>query len=206
MRELSGKVAVVTGGGSGIGQGMVVAFAQAGMHVVIADIDLPAAEKVAAEASALGVKALAVATDVTKRGSVEALAERVYGELGAAHLLCNNAGVAVFGQLDAMTDHDWRWVLDVNLEGVVNGLQAFLPRMKAQSGEKHIVNTASVAGIAAFAGLGVYVATKYAVVGISESLRAEGESYGLGVSVLCPGVVRTRIFESERIRPAALGE
>lgn len=206
MRELSGKVAVVTGGASGIGQGMVTAFAQAGMHVVIADVDLPAAEKVAGEARALGVKALAVATDVARRDSVEALAERVYRELGAAHLLCNNAGVAVFGELADMTDTDWRWLLGVNLEGVVNGLQAFLPRMKAQAGEKHIVNTASVAGVAAFAGLGVYVATKYAVVGISESLRAEGEAYALGVSVLCPGVVRTRIFESERNRPAELGQ
>lgn len=205
MRELSGKVAVVTGGGSGIGEGMVIAFAQAGMHVVIADVDLPAAEKVEGEARALGVTALAIATDVVRRDSVEALAVRVYAELGAAHVLCNNAGVAVFGELSAMTDTDWRWVLGVNLEGVVNGLQAFLPRMKAQAGEKHVVNTASVAGVAAFAGLGVYTATKYAVVGISECLRAEGESYGLGVSVLCPGAVRTRIMESERNRPAELG-
>ena len=205
MRELSGKVAVVTGGGSGIGRGMVLAFAQSRMHVVIADVDLASAQKVADEARALGVKALALATDVARRDSVEALAERVYAELGAAHLLCNNAGVAVFGELAAMTDADWRWVLGVNLEGVVNGLQAFLPRMKAQAGEKHVVNTASVAGIAAFPGLGVYTATKYAVVGISEALRVEGEAWGLGVSVLCPGAVRTRIMESERNRPAELG-
>ncbi|MEX2209182.1 MAG: SDR family NAD(P)-dependent oxidoreductase [Myxococcota bacterium] len=206
MRELSGKVAVVTGGGSGIGRGMVLAFAQARMHVTIADVDLAAAEKVADEARALGVKALALATDVARRDSVEALALRVYSELGSAHVLCNNAGVAVFGELAAMSDTDWRWVLSVNLEGVVNGLQAFLPRMKAQAGEKHVVNTASVAGIAAFPGLGVYTATKYAVVGISESLRAEGEAFGLGVSVLCPGAVRTRIMESERNRPAELGQ
>jgi NAD(P)-dependent dehydrogenase (short-subunit alcohol dehydrogenase family) len=205
MRELSGKVAVVTGGGSGIGRGMVLAFAQAGMHAAIADVDLASAEKVADEARALGVKALAVATDVARRDSVEALAERVYRELGAAHVLCNNAGVAVFGELDAMRDADWRWLLGVNLEGVVNGLQAFLPRMKAQPGEKHVVNTASVAGIAALPGIGVYTATKYAVVGITETLRAEGESWGLGASVLCPGAVRTRIMESERNRPAELG-
>ena len=205
MRELRGKVAVVTGGGSGIGRGMALAFADAGMHVVVADIEPTAAEKVAAELAPKGVKAIAVETDVTRREAVEALAERTYRDFGAAHVLCNNAGVAVFGTLDETRDTDWRWVLSVNLEGVVNGLQAFLPRMKAQAGPKHVVNTASVAGIAAFPGLGVYTATKYAVVGISESLRAEGEAFGLGVSVLCPGAVRTRIMESERNRPAELG-
>ena len=206
MRELGGKVAVVTGGGSGIGRGLVLAFAQAGMHVAIADVEHASAEKVADEARALGVKALAVATDVARRDSVEALAERVFGELGAAHVLCNNAGVAVFGPLAEMRDADWRWLLSVNLEGVVNGLQAFLPRMKAQPGEKHVVNTASVAGIAAMSGIGIYTATKYAVVGISETLRVEGAAWGLGVSVLCPGAVNTRIMSSERNRPAALGE
>jgi NAD(P)-dependent dehydrogenase (short-subunit alcohol dehydrogenase family) len=206
VRELYGKVAVVTGGASGIGRGMVLAFADAGMHVVIADVEVGAAEKVADEARALGVKAFAVATDVARLESVEALAERVYGELGAAHVLCNNAGVAVFGPLDDMRADDWRWLLGVNLEGVANGLQAFLPRMKAQAGEKHVVNTASIAGIGALPGIGIYTATKYAVVGISETLRLEGAPWGLGVSVLCPGMVRTRIFESQRNRPTELGE
>ena len=206
MRELSGKVAVVTGGGSGIGRGMALAFGDAGMKVVVSDIELPAAEKVAAEIQAKGARALAVQTDVAKRESVEALAERTYRELGAAHLLCNNAGVAVFGPLDEQRDTDWRWVLSVNLEGVVNGLQAFLPRMKAQPGPKHVVNTASVAGIAALPGLGIYTATKYAVVGISETLRLEGPRYELGCSVLCPGAVNTNIMTSERNRPTDLGE
>ena len=120
--------------------------------------------------------------------------------------MCNNAGVAVFGPLDEMRDTDWRWVLSVNLEGVVNGLQAFLPRMKAQPGPKHVVNTASVAGIAALPGLGVYTATKYAVVGISETLRLEGARYELGCSVLCPGAVSTNIMSSERNRPQQLGQ
>lgn len=206
MRELSGKVAVVTGGASGIGRGMVLAFADAGMHVVIADVEIGAAEKVADEARTRGVKALAVASDVARLDSVEALAGRVYQDFGAAHVLCNNAGVAVFGPLEEMRAADWRWVLDVNLEGVANGLQAFLPRMKAQAGEKHVVNTASIAGIGALPGIGIYTATKYAVVGISETLRLEGAAWGLGVSVLCPGMVRTRIFESQRNRPAQLGE
>jgi NAD(P)-dependent dehydrogenase (short-subunit alcohol dehydrogenase family) len=205
MRELGGNVAVVTGGASGIGRGMVLAFADAGMHVAIADVELGGAEKVAAEARERGVKALAVATDVTSRDSVEALATRVYGELGAAHVLCNNAGVAVFGPLEEMRETDWRWVLGVNLEGVANGLQAFLPRMKAQPGEKHVVNTASVAGVVALPGIGIYTATKYAVVGISETLRLEARR-GARRLGLCPGAVRTRIFQSERNRPAALGE
>ena len=206
MRELGGKVAVVTGGGSGIGRGMAIAFAEAGMSVVIADVEPGAAEKVADELRAKGTRSLAVATDVAKRESVEALAERVYRDFGAAHLLCNNAGVAVFGGTHEMRDTDWRWVVSVNLDGVVNGLLAFLPRMKAQPGEKHVVNTASVAGIAALPGLVVYTATKYAVVGISETLRQEGPSYGLGCSVLCPGAVATNIMTSERNRPSALGQ
>ena len=206
MRELAGKVAVVTGAGSGIGRGMALAFAEAGMTVVVSDIERAAAEKVAAELESQGRRALAVYTDVAKRDSVEALAERTYREFGAAHLLCNNAGVAAFGPLHEYRDSDWRWLLSVNLEGVVNGLQAFLPRMKAQAGPKHVVNTASIAGIAALPGLGIYTATKYAVVGISETLRQEGRAYELGCSVLCPGAVLTNIMSSDRNRPSELGE
>lgn len=206
MRELAGRVAVVTGAGSGIGRGMALAFAEADMRVVVSDIEISEAEKVAAEIRALGKEALALHTDVSKRQSVEELAEQAYRELGSVELLCNNAGVSVFGPLDEQTDNDWRWVLSVNLEGVVNGLQAFVPRMKAQSGPKHVVNTASVAGIAALPGLGVYTATKYAVVGISETLRQEGARYELGCSVLCPGGVSTNILTSERNRPAELGQ
>ena len=206
MRELAGRVAVVTGGGSGIGRGMALAFAEADMRVVVSDIELAEAEKVAAEIRATGKEALAVHADVSKRASVEELAERVYRELGSVELLCNNAGVAVFGPLDQQRDSDWRWLLSVNLEGVVNGLQAFLPRMKAQPGPKHVVNTSSVAGIVALPGLGVYTATKYAVLAISETLRQEGASDQLGCSVLCPGAVSTHIMSSERNRPSELGQ
>ena len=206
MRELAGKVAVVTGGGSGIGRGMALAFAQAGMRVVVADIEEPEARKVVAEIEAMGQDALAVQTDVSKRDAVEALAERAYAEVGRVELLCNNAGVFVFGPLDVQRDSDWRWILSVNLEGVVNGLQAFVPRMKQQSGQKHIVNTASLAGVVALPGLGVYTASKYAVVGISETLRLEGASYGLSCSVLCPGAVNTNIISSDRNRPAELAD
>ncbi len=204
MRELRDRVAVVTGGASGIGRGMALAFADAGAHVAIADVEDEPARAVAREVESRGVRALALHVDVSDRTSVETLAEKVYGEFGAAHVLCNNAGVGAGGPLDQCTDHDWRWVLAVNLDGVVHGLQAFLPRMKRQDGEKHVVNTASMAGLIAFPGLGPYTASKYAVVGISETLRAEGASCGLGVSVLCAGLVRTNITSSQRNRPAAL--
>ena len=173
MKQLRDRVALVTGGGSGIGRGMALAFADSGMHVVIADIEEDAARKVAGEVEQRGVRSLPVQVDVTDRAAVEALAERSFAELGAVHVLCNNAGVAVFGPLDQMSDEDWRFVLSVNLEGVVHGLQAFLPRMRELEGEKHVVNTASGAGLIAFPTLGVYTATKYAVVGISETLRAD---------------------------------
>ena len=195
MRELAGNVAVVTGGGSGIGEGTALALAEAGMHVVVADIEEDAALAVAARASELGPRALGVKTDVTDKSSVEALANVAYKEFGAVHVLHNNAGVAVFQRIDLTTDEEWRWILDVNLFGVINGIQVFLPRMKEQDGEKHIVNTASMAGHLAGPNLGAYNASKFAVVAISETLHAELSPEGFGVSVLCPGGVRTKIFQ-----------
>ena len=195
MRDLEGKTAVVTGGGSGIGEGTVLALAQAGMHVVVADIEEDAALAVAAKAAELGPRAIGVKTDVTDKSSVEALANTAYKEFGAVHVLHNNAGVAVFQRLDLTTDEEWKWILGVNLFGVVNGLQVFLPRMKEQDGDKHIVNTASMAGHLAGPHLGAYNASKFAVVAISETLHAELSGEGFGVSVLCPGGVRTNIFQ-----------
>lgn len=207
MKDLQGKVAVVTGGGNGIGRGTVLALADAGMHVVIADIDEEAANAVAQESRTRGVRALVAATDVTNRSSVEELADTAWSEFGAAHVLHNNAGVALFMRLDAMADIDWRWILSINLEGVINGLQAFLPRMKAQKGEKHVVNTASMAGMFAAPMLGAYNATKFAVVAISETLREELSGEGIGVSVLCPGVVATNIMTNTiNRRPAGGGD
>src|SRR5260370_20376743 len=128
MRDLEGKVAVVTGSGSGIGRGTAIALADAGMHVVVADLDEASAKTVANE---LGGRAIAVRTDVADRASVDALADAAYNEFGAVHVLHNNAGVALFMRLDSMKDVDWSWILSINLQGVINGLQAFLPRMKA---------------------------------------------------------------------------
>ena len=205
MRDIAGKVAVVTGGGSGIGRGMALAFAEAGMHVVLADVDLGAADTVRAEVEAHGSRALVVETDVRRREALVALADRTYAEFGEVHVLCNNAGVVTFGPMDALVDADWQWVLGVNLLGVIHGLQAFLPRMKAQSGWKHVVNTASIAGVVPYEEIGPYVASKYAVVGLSESLRLEGAASELGCTVVCPGNVRTRIVQSARNRHPDLG-
>lgn len=205
MRELAGKVAVVTGGGSGIGAALVRAFAREGMDVVIADVDLGAAEKVADEARALGRRALALRTDVTDRASVEALAERTWAELGACHVLCANAGVLVMGAFETRSAHDWDWVLGVNLFGVLHCAQAFVPRMIAQPGEKQIVNTGSIAGLTSGPGIGVYATSKFAVVGLSEHMRHDLARHGIGVSVLCPAGVQTKILSSERNRPTELG-
>jgi NAD(P)-dependent dehydrogenase (short-subunit alcohol dehydrogenase family) len=205
LEALNGKVAVVTGGGSGIGRGMALAFASSGMRVAIADIDETAAREVEAELESIGCEVAAFRTDVLERDSVEALAAGVYDRFGAAHVLCNNAGVTTFNTLERSSDEDWAWVLGVNLQGVVHGLQAFLSRMKQQDGEKHVVNTASAAGMMAYPGLGPYVASKYAVVGITETLRMEGASWGLSASVVCPGNVATGIVHSGRNRHASFG-
>ena len=205
MLELAGKVAVVTGGGSGIGAALARAFASQEMDVVVADVDVAGAEKVAADVRAAGRRALAVPTDVSKLASVEALAERTYTELGGCHVLCNNAGVMVIGALESRSIHDWEWVLGVNLWGVIHGIQAFLPRMLAQPGEKHIVNTGSTAGLMPTPGVGIYATAKYAVVGLSEHLRMDLARRAIGVSVLCPGGVQTQILRSERNRPSELG-
>jgi NAD(P)-dependent dehydrogenase (short-subunit alcohol dehydrogenase family) len=204
MKDLQGRVAVVTGGGSGMGRGMCLAFAAEGMDVVVADIEVAAADRVAAEVRSVGRRALPLRVDVSDRDAVEALAARATAEFGRVDVLCNNAGVYVAGLLQDMAYADWDWVMGVNVDGVVNGVQAFLPGMLAR-GEGHIVNTASMAGLIPSArGLGLYTATKYAVVGLSECLLVDLKGTGVGVSVLCPGSVNTAIATAERNRPSAL--
>ena len=203
MEQLSGKVAVVTGGGSGIGRAMALAFAAEGMSVAVVDVDPAAAEAVAGEVRAAGQKAMAAVCDVSDRAAVRGLADAVRAELGGAHIVCNNAGVVASRPTYEMTDGDWDWVLGVDLMGVVNGIQAFLPGMVAAGEGGHIVNTASIAGLVPAAAPNIisYTAAKYGVVGISETLHEELKPFDIGVSVLCPGVVRTRIGESGRNRP-----
>jgi len=203
MDDLRGKVAVVTGGASGIGKAMAARFAAEGMSVVIADVEEPA---LAAAADELGV--VGVRTDVSDAASVQALADAAVAQFGTVHLLCNNAGVGGGGRIRDLTLDDWRWIVDVNLWGVIHGIHSFLPILLANDDGGHIVNTASLAGLSAAPGIGPYCATKFGVVAISESLATElaGEEAKVQVSVLCPGFVRTNIFTSGRNRPAHLGQ
>ena len=194
MKDLNGKVAVVTGGGSGIGEAIARLFAKENVKVVIADIELEAAQSVADELSKSGAHAVAIHTDVSKKESIEVLAERVQTELGGCHLLCANAGVLQIGRLDTRTEEDWQWVLSVNLIGVVRTVMVFLPQMKQLPGEKHIIITTSMAGLlAAGPGKGVYNTTKHAQMAFGETLRAELEDENIGVSMFLPAGTRNSL-------------
>jgi len=204
LASLVGRVAVITGGASGIGRALALALAREGADVAVADDDEAGMAETVAAVEALGRSGLAIRTDVADRASVLALADRVEVRFGAVDVLCNNAGVVVHGGLERATHQDWAWVMGVNLWGVVHGLEAFLPRMIARGAGGHVVNTASMAGLIASQGLGVYNTTKYAVVGLSETLAKDLRPYGIGVSVLCPMGVDTRIRDAARNRPPAL--
>jgi NAD(P)-dependent dehydrogenase (short-subunit alcohol dehydrogenase family) len=204
MESVRDKVAVVTGGASGIGRALCVAFAREGARVVVADLDAAGMADTVAAVSQVGSRAIAVKTDVSRLGDVQALADRAFGEFGAVHVLCNNAGVALWGGLESATHRDWEWAMGVNLWGVIHGIEAFVPRMIARKEPGHIVNPASMAGLIASQGLGVYNTTKYAVVGLSETLQKDLRGYGIGVSVLCPMGVKTAIRQSARNRPPEL--
>jgi NAD(P)-dependent dehydrogenase (short-subunit alcohol dehydrogenase family) len=204
LTDLAGRVTVVTGGASGIGRAMAELFARERAKVVLADIDQRALAAVAQSIKGRGGEALAVPTDVTDLASVQALADTAFKTFGRVHVLCNNAGVALWGGLEQATHRDWQWVLGVNLWGVIHGVETFVPRMIASKEPGHIVNTASMAGLIASRGLGVYNTSKYAVVGLSETLAKDLRAYGIGVSVLCPMGVSTQIRESARNRPSNL--
>ncbi|MYE14286.1 MAG: SDR family NAD(P)-dependent oxidoreductase [Gammaproteobacteria bacterium] len=204
MEDVAGKVAFVTGAASGMGLAIARSFAAAGMKVVLADVEEEALEEARASFGPTNADVIAVRVDVTDRDAMAAAADRTEETFGKVHVLVNNAGVAVGGSIADMAYTDWDWVVGVNLDGVVNGVQEFLPRILAHGEGGHIVNTASLAGLLPFGGLGVYNTTKFAVVGMSEALRADLAAQDIGVSVLCPGVVNTNIFESGRNRPAAL--
>jgi NAD(P)-dependent dehydrogenase (short-subunit alcohol dehydrogenase family) len=200
------RVAVVTGGGSGIGTALAEAFAARGARLVLADLDEAAMAAVAGRLGAAGAEVLAVPTDVGDPAQVRALADTAERRFGAVHLVCNNAGVCVPGDLAAATRADWEYTMRVNLWGVVNGVEAFVPRLVARRQGGHVVNTASMAGLVGMRWLGVYTASKFAVVGLTEALHRELADHGIGVSVLCPMIVDTNINENSlRRRPAAFG-
>jgi NAD(P)-dependent dehydrogenase (short-subunit alcohol dehydrogenase family) len=204
VESLRDRVAVVTGGGSGIGRALVDVFAREGARIVVADIEEGRAVEAADAVRGRGGQALAVRTDVTDLAQVQALADRAFSDFGGVDVLCNNAGVAIWGSLAEATHRDWQWVLGVNLWGVIHGLEAFLPRMISGNRRGHVVNTASMAGLVATRGLGIYNTSKYAVVGLSETLAKDLAPHGIGVSVLCPMGVATRIRASDRNRPPHL--
>jgi NAD(P)-dependent dehydrogenase (short-subunit alcohol dehydrogenase family) len=205
MDEFRDRVAVITGGGGGIGAAMARAFAARKARIVLADLDEAAAKRVADELAGAGAQVLVVQTDVTDLKSVQAMADAAERRFGGVHIVCNNAGVGVFGEIAQATHADWQYAINVNIWGVVHGIETFVPRLLAAGNGGHVVNTASMAGCVGMRWLGIYSASKFAVVGLSEALNRELKEHGIGVSVLCPMIVDTQINEnSERNRPAAL--
>jgi NAD(P)-dependent dehydrogenase (short-subunit alcohol dehydrogenase family) len=206
MRDLKGKVAVVTGAASGIGRAMAERFAREGMKLVLADVEPGPLASAREEIGRGGVEAIAVTTDVSRWEQVEELARKTFETFGTAHVVCNNAGVAPGGAAAWETSQaDWAWTIGVNLWGVIHGVRAFVPRLVEQ-GEGHVVNTASIAGLVTVPGMSSYCVTKQGVVALSECLHhdlAFSAGGKVKVSVLCPAWVRTKITESERNRPAS---
>lgn len=207
MRDFKGKTAVITGAGSGIGAALAHLAAREGMKLVLADINLADLEAVAG--SIEGAEIALHKTDVADPEAVHALADLAWSRFGEVSLLCNNAGVVPGGRHRLVweyTPEDWRWAFGVNMEGVVNGIRSFVPRMLADGQSGHILNTASVAGFVSGEGSAVYGASKHAVVRITEALYAglRQQNAPIGVTMLCPGLVATRIYEGERSRPAHL--
>lgn len=205
MQEFIGKVAVITGGASGIGLATARALARERMRIVLADIEQGPLDVAVKEIEGLGVECLGVKTDVGELAQVQELAEKTWERFGGAHLVFNNAGVAIFGPIQDMKHEDWEWVIRVDLWGVIHGVEAFVPRMIAQNQGGHIVNTASFAGLAPNQGLGAYCVAKYGVVGLTECLVRDLKPHGIGASVLCPMILATNINRSERNRPSELG-
>jgi NAD(P)-dependent dehydrogenase (short-subunit alcohol dehydrogenase family) len=202
MKEIAGRTAFVTGGANGIGLGLARVLLAEGCKVAIADIRQDSIDRAIETLGVDGV--MGVQLDVASREAFADAADRVEAELGAVSLLFNNAGVNLFQTIDESSFDDWDWLLRVNLHGVINGVMTFVPRMKQRGGDAHIVNTASMASFLAGPVAGIYNTTKFAVRGLSESLRYSLAPFGIGVSVLCPGLVKSYIYASDEIRPDEL--
>lgn len=205
MKDIRGKTAFITGGASGIGFALARAFGREGAQVALADIDFDAARYAVERLEKEQIKAVPLRCDVGERRSLERAALETLAAFGKVHIVCNNAGVAVGGPLGTVTDSDWHWILDVNLMSVVHGVETFYPLIRSHGEGGHFVNTASIAGLISPAGLEPYTATKFAVIAMSEGWAQQLQQINIGVSVLCPGFVRTRIHESGRARPERYG-
>lgn len=209
MKSFAGGTAVVTGGASGLGLAMATRFAEAGMNIVLGDIESEPLAMAEASIAAKGVKVMPVRTDVAKQDEVQALADAAYERFGKVNILCNNAGVGGSpGAMWELTEEDWKWVIDVDLWSVIHGVRSFVPRMIESGEEAHVVNTASVAGLVSGAVGGPYTVAKFGVVALSEQLYYElgRAGHNVGVSVLCPGFVNTNIYDSGRNRQTEYGE
>ena len=205
MKDFAGRTAFITGGAGGIGLAMARAFGQRGMKVAIADVEAETCARAVEALRRENIEAIGTACDVSDREALAEAAERTFTEFGKVHVLCNNAGVSRAGAIETIAASDWDWVIGVNLKGLIHGLQLFLAHMKAHGEAGHIVNTASINGVAGAPLAGPYSATKFAVVGLSEVLAAELAETPIGVSVLCPSWVKTRMLDNGRNRPARYG-
>jgi NAD(P)-dependent dehydrogenase (short-subunit alcohol dehydrogenase family) len=204
--DINGKVVVITGAASGIGREMALAFARRGAKLAIADINTEGLLKVEEELTSLAGKVYSYEVDVAVAEQVKDFCDNVYRDMGQVNVLCNNAGVAVAGFLEDLTVEDWQWIMGINLMGVVYGCHFFYPRMIEQGGGGHIVNTASAAGLIPASGTVAYSTTKFGVVGLSETLRAEAALHGIGVTAVCPGFVLTGIFQNTRYKTVQEGQ
>jgi NAD(P)-dependent dehydrogenase (short-subunit alcohol dehydrogenase family) len=201
MRELEGRTAFITGGANGVGFGMAHAFLGAGMNVVVADIREDQLDAALGSLQKVGDNVHGIVVDVTDRKGMADAADETQSRFGKVHMLCNNAGINVFGPVESASFDDWDWIMDVNLNSVFNGIKAFLPKIQVHGEGGHIVNTASMASIVSGPGAGIYTAAKFAVRGLSECLWYTLIQQGISVSVVCPGLVNSNIHRSEELRP-----
>jgi NAD(P)-dependent dehydrogenase (short-subunit alcohol dehydrogenase family) len=199
MKKFTNRIVVITGAGSGIGRATAHAFAREGAKLHLVDMARGRVEAVAGELRLLGVEAHAHGVDTREPEAMEALAESIYARHDRTDVLINNAGVGHSAMVHETPLSDWKWVLDTNLWGVVHGLHAFVPRMIDQGGDAHIVNTASVAGLVGLPSMAPYCASKFAIVGLSQSLGAELAPYGIGVTAICPGIIDTDIIRAGKM-------
>jgi NAD(P)-dependent dehydrogenase (short-subunit alcohol dehydrogenase family) len=204
MKDVNNKVAFITGGASGVGLGMARVFHKAGMRVMIADIRPEFLDEARAAFAGQSDAVRFIQVDITDRRALTAAAEATVKAFGKVHVLCNNAGINIFKTVEDTTYSDWDWIVAINLTGVFNGVKSFVPHIRAHGEGGHIVNTASMAALAAGPSAGAYTATKFGVRGLSESLRLSLAQYHIGVSVLCPGLVNSRIYKTEELRPENL--